>query len=139
LKGSIALDTSVLIEIALATNTGEELIDKILSNEIRPYTTTMNIIELEYVLCRALNNLKEAEKRVNRIINSKYFRIIDPYSLRDTIAECKCLFPISLMDCCSLSLAKTYRIPALFYRIEKEFQKHLETIRRWTGKVIFIK
>ena len=40
MKGDIVLDTSILIEIALATNTGRKLLDLIVSGDIKPYTTT---------------------------------------------------------------------------------------------------
>ena len=135
LKGDMVLDTSVLIEIALASTIGKKLIDRIINGEIKPYTTTLNIIEAMYVICRLLG-MNEAKKRIDLLKESGYIEIISSTNISIEVAECKCLFPISIADCHTLALAKTYRIPPLFYRLEKEFEPIIEKIKQWINNEV---
>ncbi|MEB3779092.1 MAG: hypothetical protein GSR85_02505 [Desulfurococcales archaeon] len=45
MKRDIVLDTSILVEVALATDTGVRLIDYIINERIKPYTTSLNVVE----------------------------------------------------------------------------------------------
>ncbi len=133
----MVLDTSVLVEIALGSSLGARIINEVIERKIIPYTTSLNIIELEYVLCRLLGR-DEALKRVSRIIYSGFFYIVDSYTIREEIASCKCSFPISLADCSTLALARSLKMPALFLCIEKEFRKCWNKRREWTGEILFL-
>ena len=62
MKGDIVLDTSILVEIALATDTGMRLIDYIINERIKPYTTSLNVVEAFYVICRLLGKEGSKEK-----------------------------------------------------------------------------
>ena len=130
LKGDIVLDTSILVEIALATDTGMRLIDYIINERIKPYTTSLNVVEAFYVICRLLGK-EEARKRISLIKESRYVEIISSDEVNMHAAECKCLFPISIIDCYTLALAKTYELPALFYKLEKEFRPIIEKLKNW--------
>jgi len=136
LEGDIVLDTSVLIEIALATERGKELVGLIVDDVFAPYTTSLNITEVLYVLCR-LFGMKEAERRVNLMVDSGYFIIVDSDRISRSAAECRCLFPISIVDCHALALARDYGMPALFYRREREFEPILDDLKEWVGNDIF--
>lgn len=136
LRGDMALDTSVLVEVALATSTGRELTEQILSENVRPYVTVLNLAELLYVLCRLLG-MGEAEERVKLIVDSNYFEIIGSDDLWRYVADCKCRFAVSLADCHTLALARKYGIPALFYRLESEFKPITAELRAWVGSEVF--
>jgi len=83
--------------------------------------------------------MKEAEKRVNCIINSGYFNVVNSDSVSKSAAQCKCLFPISIIDCHTLALAKEYGIPVLFYKLEKEFEPIIDELKKWVGsEILFI-
>ena len=138
IEGDIVLDTSILIEIALATEEGKKLTELIIDEILVPYTTSLNITEALYVICR-LFGMKEAEKRVNCIINSGYFNVVNSDSVSKSTAQCKCLFPISIIDCHTLALAKEYGIPVLFYKLEKEFEPIIDELKKWVGsEILFI-
>ncbi len=136
LRGDMVVDTSILIEIALATKTGRMLLDNIIDELIKPYTTTLNITETLYIICRILN-LDEAKKRLRLIIDSGYFKIISSNKVGMYVAECKCMFPISIVDCHTLALARRYGLPALFYRLEKGFKPIRERLEEWIGNKIY--
>ena len=135
LKGELVLDTSVLIEIALATSTGKKLIDDIINGGIKPYTTSLNIMEALYILCRLLG-IDEARKRIDLMKDSGYFEIVNSNEILLEAAECKCLFPISIADCHTLALAKKYGFPALFYKLEKEFVPIIKKLKQWVREEI---
>ncbi len=136
LRGDIVLDTSVLVEILFATSTGKKLIDHIIDRAITPYTTTLNITEALYILCRLLG-MGEASKRINLLLDSGYLEIISSDKISIQAAECKCIFPISIADCHTLALAKEYGIPALFYRLENEFKPILDRLKTWINNEIY--
>jgi len=132
----MVFDTSVLIEILFATDVGNELIDNILNNNIKPYTTTLNITEALYVTCRLLG-MREARKRIELLLNSGYFKTVSSDNVNFEAAECKCKFPISIVDCHTLALARKYEIPVLFYRLEEEFKLVINEIKAWINNEIY--
>jgi len=138
LRGDMVFDTSVLVEVALATDDGREIIDEIVEGNITPYTTTLNITETLYILCKLLG-LEEARKRIGLIVDSKYFEIVSSDKVSLEAAECKCMFPVSIVDCHTLALARKHGKPALFYRPEKEFEKIIGKLEKWAKtKIYFI-
>jgi len=138
LKGDMVFDTSVLVEIALATDDGREIIDEIVEGNITPYTTTLNVTEALYILCRLLG-LEEARRRIGLIVNSKCFEIVSSDNVSLEAAECKCMFPVSIVDCHTLALSKKYGKPPLFYKVEKEFKRIVGKLESWIrNKIYFI-
>ncbi len=136
LRGDMVLDTSILVEIVFATDIGRELIDHILNDVIRPYTTTLNITETLYIVCRLLG-IEEAKKRVNLLVDSGYLEIVNSDNVSLSAAECKCRFPISMVDCHTLALAREYKIPALFYRLENRFKPIVNQLKTWINNEIY--
>lgn len=132
LRGGTALDTSILVEVALATEHGKRFVELIVDEDALLYTSSLNVTEALYVLCRVLGSA-EASKRVDLMLDSGYFTVISAERLSQLAAQCKCSFPLSLADCHSLALAKQYRIPVLFYRRERELEPLLEKLREWVG------
>lgn len=115
-----ALDGSILI--ALATNQKDkitELRNKILNEEISAYTTEIALTEMIYILCRKIN-AEIATQKYHDLINSKYITIIPTKELIYEAAKIKCTRKISIADCYTIALAKTYNCKALFAYPEKE-------------------
>ena len=136
LEGDIVLDTSLLVEIALATERGKKLVKLMIDNVLVPYTTSLNVTETLYVLCR-LFGMDKAEKRIDLMVDSGYFNIVSSDRVSRSAAECKCLFPINIVDCHTLALAREYDMPALFYRREKKFEPIVDDLKKWVGNEIF--
>ena len=138
LKGDMVFDTSIIIEMSLATTYGKELIKSIIKEEIVPYITMLNITEAKYILCRILG-IDESLKRIGLILDSNYFTIVNTDTLSDLVSICKCRFPISLADCHTLSLAKKLSLPVLFYKLEKEFRPIVQELKNWiNSEILFL-
>ena len=135
LKGDMVFNTSIIIEISLATTYGKELIKSIIEEEIIPYTTMLNITEARYILCRMLG-MNESLKRIRLILDSNYFTIVNTDTLSDLVSTCKCRFPVGLADCHTLSLAKKMSLPALFYKLGNEFRPIIQELKDWIGNEI---
>jgi len=104
----------------------------------RPYTSSLNLAEAYYVTCRLLGR-EEAETRIGLLLRSGYFNVVEAGRIWRTAALCKCRFPISLADCHTLALAKSYGLPPLFYRVEREFEDILGEIEEWVGaRLLFL-
>jgi len=54
LAGSMAFDTSTLLELVFSTPLGLKLKEALLAEKIIGHTSEYNVFELEYVLCRRL-------------------------------------------------------------------------------------
>jgi len=125
LAGSMAFDTSALLELIFSTPPGIMLKEKLLTESILAHTSEFNIFELRYVLCRRLGR-EEAEKRVNALVSSGYFFIHRTSRLIDKASLFKCRYAIAAGDCFTLAVAQRIEGPALFARREKELMAELE-------------
>ncbi len=81
-----------------------------------------------YVICRLPG--VEAERRVGLMLDSGHFNVVSASRVSRSAAERKCLFPASIVDRHTLTLARDY-MPALFCRLEWEFKLTLSELERW--------
>ena len=136
LRGSIAFDASVLLELLLSTPGGALVRDKLLSGELFGYATELAIVEAKYVLCRKLG-WEEAARRVSQLIASGYVAVVDITPLCEEAAKYKYEMAIALPDCFTLSLAENLHVPALFAKRERELVRELSR-RRLSVEVLFL-
>ncbi len=132
ISGDMVLDTSVLIEMIIPSDIGREILNEILSNRLKPHISEINLIELLYVGCRIFGK-RGAIERINKLLRSGYFTIHYTSEIREYLADCKCIFPISLGDCSAISLGKIYEYPVLFLKLEKEFVKIINKLKDWAN------
>ena len=125
LAGSIALDTSALLELVYSTRAGLALKEALLEERVLGHVAEYNLIELEYVLCRRLG-WEEAARRVNALASSGYVVVHETSRLASTVALLKCKHAIAVGDCFTLAVAKRIRGPALFARREEELARELQ-------------
>ncbi|MHA1358408.1 MAG: PIN domain-containing protein [Candidatus Helarchaeota archaeon] len=117
-------DGGVIIELLLL---GDEtdLFKAIINNNITPMTTSLAILEAEYILCRKIGRELAFEK-VDNLIDSNYIKIeLLENFLRD-VSIIKCNNPIAIPDCATIALATKNKIPAVFAKKEEELKKPLE-------------
>jgi len=124
LSGRLAVDASVLVELAFSTKAGKELLDLILAGEVEPRTTEVADTELRYILCRRLGR-KEAEERASKLRVSGYLPVDSISTLIQAASVYKCERAISLADCFSLAQARWLNCAALFSRKEKDLLKEM--------------
>jgi len=136
LAGSIAFDTSALLELIFSTPSGLKLKEALLAERVLGHASEYSIFELEYVLCRRLG-WSEALRRVEALTASGYVVLHETARLMHTAALLKCRLGIAAGDCFTLAVAKRIEGPALFARREEELVKAIE--RGGIGvKVLFL-
>lgn len=111
-------DGGTIIELLLSGDESE-LYKKIVDEKLIPLTTTLAIIETEYILCRKLGKEKAFEK-IENLLNSNYLKVFSLDSFLRDISVLKCFNPIALPDCATIALAIKKKIPALFAKKETE-------------------
>ncbi len=134
-KGSIVIDTGVLLEYIEGTELGRKFKEHVLQNEslehfyISPFVHT----ELLYIICRN-SGFDQAQKTVTKFL--RRFILFEEKKLRDVAAKLKCQYPISLADCYSIALALIQEIP-LYMKREAEIEALLNQ-GAFTTQIIFI-
>ena len=117
-------DGGVIIELLLSGNESD-LFKAIINNNIIPMTTSLAILEAEYILCRKIGRELAFEK-VDNLIDSNFIKIeLLENFLRD-VSIIKCNIPIAIPDCATIALATMNKIPAVFAKKEVELKKPLE-------------
>jgi predicted nucleic acid-binding protein len=119
LKGTYAVDTGPLLEMMRRSSEGDELFNAVMAGTIVVITHELAIVELKYLLCRALGR-EEAYRRVYQLLSSGFIAVDPLTNLVDEAAAYKCRRGLALPDCFSLSLGKSWGIPVLFGGFEKE-------------------
>lgn len=136
LSGRLVLDTSALIELVLSTTAGLKLREALKAETVETSTTTLNITELRYVLCRKLGRQK-ANDIVDKLLASGYITVEDISPLMLEASMHKCKRAISLCDCFTLALAHKSSSAATFARKEKELITEMQK-KPFDLKIIFL-
>jgi len=125
LAGSMAFDTSTLLELIFSTPSGLKLKEALLAERVLGHVSEYSIFELKYVLCRRLG-WSEAERRVKALVASGYVTLHEVSRLMDAAALLKCKHGIAAGDCFTLAVAKRIEGAALFARREEELVNAIE-------------
>jgi predicted nucleic acid-binding protein len=125
LKGKLAVDASALIELVHSDKLGQKLKQALEDDLVEAWVTELALTELRYILCRKIGWLKSSE-RVNKLIESGYFKIEETQKIMNEAAKLKCCRAISLPDCFTIALAKRISGKALFARKEQELITELQ-------------
>ena len=113
LAGSLVFDASAVLDLLYSTRGGVEIREALKSEKVSASITEVNLAEVMYVLCRRLGS-KEAEKRVEALLESRYLDVHPASELFRASAKYKCVRKISLADCFAIALAKEVGVPILF-------------------------
>jgi predicted nucleic acid-binding protein len=125
LKGKLAVDASVLIELIYCEATGQKLKQALEADLIEAWTTELALTELRYILCRKLG-WSESSKRVSKLLASGYFKVEDTLKIMNDAAKLKCCRAISLPDCFTIALAQAINGNALFARKEQDLTTEMQ-------------
>jgi predicted nucleic acid-binding protein len=119
LKGKLAVDASALIELVYCEALGQKLKQALKNDSVEAWTTELALTELRYILCRKLG-WSESSKRVNKLLESGYFKVEDTMKLINEASKLKCCRAVSLPDCFTIALAQEINGNALFARKEQD-------------------
>ena len=136
LRGSMAFDAGVLIELLLSTPGGRLLRERLLDGGLLGYATELALTEARYILCRRIG-WEEAASRVEKLSLSGFIEVEDITPLCERASKLKCEAAISLPDCFTISLAEMLSIPALFARRERELLRELRRIKT-EAEILFL-
>ncbi|TXT62984.1 MAG: putative PIN domain protein [Promethearchaeota archaeon] len=125
-NNSIVIDTGVFIEFLEGSELGTKFEQFLLDNsDIYHYLVSPLVeTELKYFFCRKLG-IDEAILMIDDFL--KDFYIYPESELRNEASRLKCLYPISLAVCYSISIATLNSIPVIFKK-EKELKEKLEKL-----------
>jgi len=124
LKGRLVLDSSVLIEMAYATELGEIMRSTFEMETPEAYTTQLALTETFYVLCRKLG-AAIAQKMIEALLESKYLTPATKGELASVAGRIKCDRTISLADSYVIAAAQMESATAVFSRRERELQNEI--------------
>lgn len=119
LQGSLVIDSSALLEMAYATESGKVLASSLLSNARKAWTTKLALTETFYIICRNLGEV-DAEKKTLDLINSMLLQIYESESLHLGAGKIKCKRSVSIADSYIIACALELNAKAVFARKEKE-------------------
>ena len=119
LAGSLVFDASAVLDLLYSTRGGVKIREALKNEKVSASITEVNLVEVMYVLCRRLGS-KEAEKRVEALLESRYLDVHPASGLLRASAEYKCARKISLADCFAIALAKEVGVPVLFSAKEND-------------------
>lgn len=125
LAGRLALDSSALIELLLASERGRALKSLMVKGTVLPYVTRLSLAETAYVLCRKIG-WKLAWRKVEALCESRYVVVSEDEEVYKEAARYKCWRALALADCFTLALAKCVGAPALFSTREGELEAEME-------------
>jgi predicted nucleic acid-binding protein len=130
------IDSSVLLEMAYATELGKAMATSLLEGKIKAWTTKLALTETLYIICRILGEV-DAEKKTIAVINSMLVGIYDSESLHLGAGRIKCKRSISLADSYVIASAMELDFKALFARREKEIISEMQK-EKFESPVLFL-
>lgn len=136
MQGSLVIDSSVLLEMAYATESGKALATSLLSNSIKAWTTKLALTETFYIICRNLGEAA-AEKKTLNLINSMLVQIYESESLYLAAGKIKCNRSVSIADSYIIACALELNAKPVFARKEKEIIAEIEK-KKFETPVLFL-
>ena len=131
-----ALDSSVIIEMLLASDLSKEFVGALTSELVEGKTSEVNLAEAEYILCRKLG-AETAREKISNLRDSNYVMVVDTEQASRIAARIKCSRALALADCYTLATAKLAGLKALFAFREAELVHEIEK-RPLDVEVVFL-
>lgn len=125
LRGHVALDSSVLVEILDGSEIGSKLTKALLNEEIIAHASFVNMAEAEYILCRKIGH-DDARNAVEGLLNSGYVAVEEDPAIHALASRLKCERSISLADCYTFAVAMVTLSRPVFLSKEEELLKEMK-------------
>ncbi len=122
LKGNIALDSSVLVEIFSDSELGRSVHSRLLGEDITAYTSQINVAEASYVVCRKVGH-ERAQAAARDLLDSGYVVLEEDPSIHVVASELKCERAISLVDCYTFAVAEVTGGIPVFAKEEEDLAR----------------
>jgi hypothetical protein len=125
-KGHVAFDSSVLVEIFSDSELGKALFARLQDAAVVACTSRVNLAEATYVICRKVGHDK-ALIAAKDLLDSGYIRLEEDIRVHQAAAEIKCHRAISFVDCYTLAVAQVTGSIPVFAREEIELAREIKT------------
>jgi len=135
-EGSVALDSSVLIELIEATERGAAVLEALSSRRSTSHVSWVNLMETEYIVCRKVGHDK-ARKSVEALVESGFLIIDDGPLVHQTAASIKCERSISVVDCYTFAVAEVTSSVPVFASEEAEIVREMKK-KRFQKQPVFL-
>jgi uncharacterized protein len=122
LKGNLAFDSSVLVEIFSDSELGRLVYTRLQQQDVEAYTSRINVAEATYVICRKVGHEK-AQSAARDLLDSGFISPEDDPRIHTIASEIKCDRAISLADCYTFAVARTTSSVPVFARQEDELAR----------------
>lgn len=122
LRGRLALDSSVLVEIFNDSPTGRRVVEGLQEPQVEAFTSWVNLTEASYIVCRKVGRERSASAR-DDLVASGFVTLVEDVKVHGTAAELKCERAISLADCYTLATAAVSGSKPLFLRRENDLAR----------------
>ncbi|MBI3116317.1 MAG: PIN domain-containing protein [Thaumarchaeota archaeon] len=136
LRGHVALDSSVLVEILDGSEIGSKLTKALLNEEIIAHASFVNMTEAEYILCRKIGH-DDARNAVEGLLDSGYVAIEEDPTIHTLASAMKCGRSISLADCYTFAVAQITAAKAVFAFKESELLREMGR-KPFTSQIVFL-
>ena len=135
-EGSVALDSSVLIELIGGTEKGAAVLEALSSRRSTSHVSWVNIMETEYIVCRKVGHDK-ARESVKALVESGFLMIDDNPLVHQTAANIKCQRSISVVDCYTFAVAEVTSSVPVFASEEAEIVREMKK-KRFDTQPVFL-
>ena len=122
LKGKVAFDSGVLVEIFSDSELGKAIYSRLQGEDIVAFTSRINLAEAMYVICRKVGHEK-ARSAAKDLLDSGYILLEEDPEIHQIASEIKCGRGISLVDCYTFAVAQVTGASPVFARDEIELTR----------------
>ena len=124
LKGNLALDSSVLVEIFSDSELGNSVFTRLQDESVVSYISRLNLAEASYVICRKVGHEK-ARAAAKDLLDSGFLRLEEDIRVHTIASEMKCERAISLVDCYTFAVAEVTGSVPVFAQREIELTREI--------------
>jgi len=125
LKGNLAFDSSVLVEIFSDSELGNSVFARLQDDEVVSHTSWVNLAEATYVTCRKVGHDK-ARAAAKDLLDSGFIRLEEGIRIHTVASEMKCERAISLVDCYTFAVAEVTGSVPVFAQREIELSREIK-------------
>ena len=125
LKGNLAFDSSVLVEIFSDSELGNLVFARLQDEEVVSHTSWVNLAEATYVTCRKLGHEK-ARAAAKDLLDSGFINLQEDIRIHTLASGIKCDRAISLADCYTFAVADVTGSVPVFAKAETELTREIK-------------
>ena len=125
IKGNLALDSGVLVEIFADSVLGKAIYDILQDGDVTAYTSRVNLAEATYVTCRKMGH-ERAQLAARDLVDSGFITVREDMRIHSKASEIKCERAMSFVDCYTFAVATVTESTPVFATGEAEIVREMK-------------